>query len=103
VIRTNYYPSRIHVRGGERILGDSNFVKQVLDAHNEKLEDRYRLQSKGINFVRAAQLVEETCGIPIKELRRGDKRPGSVKARREIVGQVVNYKIDMNLVGGEKV
>jgi len=36
--------SRIHVRGDERILGDSDFVKQVLDAQNEKLEDRYRLR-----------------------------------------------------------
>jgi len=73
--------SQIHVRGDERILGDSDFVKQVLDAQNEKLEDRYRLQSKGFDFDRVALLVEETCGIPITELRRGNKQPGSVKAR----------------------
>jgi len=72
---------RIHLRGDERILGDSDFVMQVLESQNERLEDRCRLQSKGIDFHRAAQHVEDTCGVHIADLKHGDKRPPSVKAR----------------------
>lgn len=55
--------SRIHIKGDERILGDSDFVQQVLEGQNEKLEDHCRLQSRGIDFHRAAKLVEATYGL----------------------------------------
>jgi putative transposase len=73
--------SRIHIRGDERILGDSDFVKQVLEEQNEKLENRCRLQSAGIDFYRAAKLVEAVYGLRLEDIQRGDKRPNSVKAR----------------------
>jgi hypothetical protein len=72
---------RIHTRGDERILGDSDFVQRVLEEQNEKLENRCRLQSGGIDFHRAVKRVEELYGVQIADLRRGDKRPVSVLAR----------------------
>ena len=39
-----------HLKGDERILGDSGFVNSVLKRQNEKLERKYRLQSAGIDF-----------------------------------------------------
>jgi putative transposase len=73
--------SRIHTRGDERILGDSDFVQQVLEGQNEKLEARCRLQARGIDFHRAAKLVEAIYGLRLEDLQRGDKRPNNVKAR----------------------
>ena len=73
--------NRVHTQGDERILGDSDFVQRVLESQNEKLEDRCRMRRQGIDFNSAAHLVEEACGVHLDDLKRGDKRPKSVKAR----------------------
>ena len=38
---------KIHIKGDERILGDSDFVESVLETQNERLERRYRIQVQG--------------------------------------------------------
>jgi len=37
----------IHIKGDERILGDSDFVETVLQQAAEQMERKYRLQAKG--------------------------------------------------------
>jgi hypothetical protein len=38
-----YRRMKIHIKGDERILGDSDFVESVLEKQNERLERRYRI------------------------------------------------------------
>jgi hypothetical protein len=45
IFTTAFYPSFKTLKGDERILGDSDFVEAVLEAQNEKLERRYRLEA----------------------------------------------------------
>ena len=39
--------ARIHLKGDERILGESDFVKEVLAGQKEQLERRYALKARG--------------------------------------------------------
>jgi hypothetical protein len=41
---------KVHLKGDERILCDSDFVEAVLEAQNEKLERHYRLESEGFDI-----------------------------------------------------
>ncbi len=38
---------RIHVKGDERILGDSDSVEKILSQASEQMEQRYRLKAEG--------------------------------------------------------
>ena len=42
----------IRVKGDERILGDSDFVENVLKAAEEEFEQKYELRAKGYDFNR---------------------------------------------------
>ena len=58
----------IRVKGDERILGDSEFVENVLKSAEEKLEQKYDLKAKGDDFDRAAQRVAEVLGMEPDEV-----------------------------------
>ena len=74
---------RAHARmkGDERILGDGDFVKSVLDAANEQLERKYMLAAKGFDFEKVAQRVTQVFGIKIDQVLAAGKHPQTVKAR----------------------
>jgi REP element-mobilizing transposase RayT len=74
---------RAHARmkGDERILGDGDFVKSVLDAANEQLERRYMLAAKGFDFEKVAQRVTQVFGIKMDQVLAAGKHPQTVKAR----------------------
>ncbi len=72
---------REHLKGDERILGDSDFVESVLTGQNERLERRYALQSKGFDFEALVQRVEDIYGLKTKEVLSGGKQPERVEAR----------------------
>lgn len=42
--------ARIHLKGDERILGESDFVKKVLSGQEEKFNRRYWLRAKGYDI-----------------------------------------------------
>ena len=71
----------IRVKGDERILGDSEFVENVLKSAEEKLEQKYDLEAKGYDFDRAAQWVGEVLGMEPDEVTASGKSPRTVKAR----------------------
>jgi len=48
---------RERVKGDERILGDTQFVLQILEQANERLERRYELASRGWDETRVARRV----------------------------------------------
>jgi putative transposase len=71
----------LRVKGDERILGDSEFVEKVLQAAEEKLEQKYALKVQGYDFERVVQRVAQVLGMEPKEVTALGKSPRTVKAR----------------------
>ena len=74
--------ARVHIKGDERILGDSEFVEQVLKAAEDHLERRYALEAKGYDFDRVVDRVAEVLNIEYREVLSRSKDSQTVKARR---------------------
>ena len=72
---------REHVKGDERILGDSDFVESVLLEQNERLEHRYALQSQGYDFQSVLRRVVGIFGLKAEEVLSPGKRPQRAEAR----------------------
>jgi len=71
----------IRYKGDERILGDGDFVEQVLKAADEKLERRYALEANGYDFNTVVSKVAELLGIDVVDVLSRGKAPQTVKAR----------------------
>ena len=71
----------VHVKGDERILGDSDFVEAVLKEADEQLERRYRLQVEGFDLEWVARRVAAVMGIPLELVWEQSRRPLVVNAR----------------------
>jgi hypothetical protein len=72
---------RVHLKGDERILGDSDFVKNVLNEARENMERRYQLQAQGFDFQKVLHRVGELLEIDPQEILQTGKQPLRVKAR----------------------
>jgi putative transposase len=72
---------RVHLKGDERILGDSDFVQSVLKRADERMEKQYRLKTKGYDFDNAVDKVAELLNIKSEDLLVPSKQPHRVKAR----------------------
>jgi len=73
----------MHIKSDERILGDSDFVKGVLEASSEEFENRYRLKEKGFDFSAVVKRVSKLFNIEPEELML----PG--KQRQRVLGRSV--------------
>ena len=71
----------IRVKGDERILGDTDFVKSVLSSAEEELEQKYILKSMGFDFDRVARRVAEVMNLNVEDVTAYGKSPQTVKAR----------------------
>lgn len=71
----------IRVKGDERILGDSDFVSEVLKAANEQLEEKYSLRASGYDFDRIVDRVAQVLSMEPNEVTALDKSPRTVRAR----------------------
>ncbi len=69
------------MKGDERILGDGNFVKTVLQAARENLESKYELKSKGYGFDWLVERVALLMNLEPGDILSGGKYPQRVKAR----------------------
>ena len=69
------------MKSDERILGDSEFIKYILDEAKERFEERCWLQAQGYNLNKAATRVSSECGIDPKQVWSYGKHPLTVKAR----------------------
>ncbi len=76
--------SGIRLKGDERILGDTDFVLDMLSRANEDLTKKTRLRTQGIDFDAVVARVAQLLSLPIGAVRRRDKSPQSVMARRLI-------------------
>lgn len=72
---------KAHIKGDERILGDSTFVQSVLNRSKENYERSYRLKIQGYTFETIVRRVSELFDIPVKAIMSGGKQPDRVKAR----------------------
>jgi chromosomal replication initiation ATPase DnaA len=71
----------VHIKGDERILGDSEFVEQILAEQKEQFERRYWLQSQGYNIDRVVEKVAGIFKIEAKDIWKAGNQPLRVKAR----------------------
>jgi len=76
---------KIHFKSDERVLGDSDFVKEVLGSASEAMERKYRLKSEGYTFERIAGIVGEIFDIPHIDVIAPGKQPHRVKARSVLI------------------
>lgn len=72
---------KTRMKGDERILGDGEFVKSVLDAAKEQFEERYRLEAKGYDIDKVALRVADVLGMESEQVWAAGKHPLTVKAR----------------------
>ena len=73
--------ARIHLKGDERILGESDFVKEVLSEQKEQLEHRYKLEAQGYDIDRVFEKVSEVFDIEPEEICKRGNQPLRVNAR----------------------
>jgi REP element-mobilizing transposase RayT len=89
---------KIHIKGDERILGDSNFVESVLKEQNERLERRYRIQLQGFDFEKAAARVAQVFELKPSEVLSNVKQPKLVRARGLLCYWAIN---ELGMAGAE--
>ncbi len=70
-----------HLKSDERILGDSDFVEEVLKKAQEQRERKYQLEADGFNIDQVAQRVAAILGIKCEQVWKKGKHPQTVKAR----------------------
>ena len=72
---------KAHLKGDERILGDSDFVENVLRQAAEQKERRCRLRAEGWTLAKIADRVAEIFNMEKDHLLIPGKQPHRVRAR----------------------
>jgi putative transposase len=60
--------ANIHIKSDERILGDSEFVSEILRTAEESLEHRHLLENQGIDLDYIAARVAELLKMPVEDV-----------------------------------
>jgi hypothetical protein len=71
----------VHLKSDERILGESDFVANILSQANEKFERKYELMRLGYDLDRVAARAAEIYGIDVDDIYLKGKQQKRVKAR----------------------
>ena len=74
--------SGAYQKGDERILGDSDFVEEVLSQADEELQQKYRMQAEGYDLEKLLQRVAEIMDMSSEEIMDSGKNRKGVQARR---------------------
>ncbi|MCD6274346.1 MAG: hypothetical protein J7K30_16275 [Deltaproteobacteria bacterium] len=72
---------KMHIKGDERILGNSDFVEKVLSQASEKMERQHRLKAKGWPLTKLTERVAEIFSIGKDQVLVAGKQPNRVRAR----------------------
>lgn len=72
---------KVHLKGDERILGDSDFVESVLIRAEEDLERKYKYQAKGYDLDTVIEKAAEAFEMSAEEITEPGKHPVRVQAR----------------------
>ncbi len=73
--------ARIHLKGDERLLGDSDFVKEIISEQKEQFERRYWLKAQGYDIDRVVEKVAEVFEIEAEKIWKPGNQPLRVRAR----------------------
>ena len=73
--------ARAYQKGDERILGNSNFVDEVLREAEEKIERRCDLAAQGIGYTKVVKRVAKVLQMSSVEVLARDKKRQTVVAR----------------------
>jgi putative transposase len=73
--------AKMFEKSDERILGDGNFVEQVLSMAEEQMERKYILASKGFNLEMIADQVSSVMELDTSEIWKSGKSRSRVAAR----------------------
>jgi putative transposase len=68
-------------KGDERILGNSDFVEEVLKASEEKMQKRYELRADGFDLEKILKRVEDLLNVSLEEIKGRGRYPKVVEAR----------------------
>ncbi len=60
--------AKVYTKGDERILGDSEFVQQVLDNAGEQFEQKYKLRAQGYDFDSVAERVGQLLQLSVAQV-----------------------------------
>ncbi len=60
--------SKIHLKSDERILGNGDFVDQILSEADETFERRYALKARGVDVKYIAERVSLLLGMPVEDV-----------------------------------
>ena len=69
------------IKSDERILGDGDYVDEILKKANEQLESRYLLASLGYDIETVVSRVAEVLDIDSEKVWQKGKHPETVRAR----------------------
>ena len=69
------------MKGDERILGDGDFVMDVLSGANERMDRRYELKSRGYTIEKLEERVLEIYQIDREELYSKSRQKARAEAR----------------------
>jgi putative transposase len=69
------------IKSDQRILGDSDFVMDVLSESEEKFSRRYRLRSRGFNFEKVAKRVSSLSDLERDYITGRGRQRDRVRAR----------------------
>jgi len=73
--------AKIYLKGDERILGDSDFVEQVLARTGDEWARRNDLRARGFSVDDVAERVSEVMAIPLETVWAAGRYPQVVRAR----------------------
>ena len=80
-VRKHGLKGQQHIKSDERILGESDFVADILSQANEKFERKYELKRLGYDLDQVAGRVAEIYGIEVGDIFLKGKQQKRVKAR----------------------
>ena len=67
-------------KGDERILGDGDFVKEVLAQAQERMESQYRLAAEGYDFEALLRRVAQITGLTTQQILDTQRNRGRTNA-----------------------
>lgn len=71
----------LHLKSDERILGDSDFVEQVLRQADEEFETRSLCRERGLDAEKLAEIVADLLAIDLAQVWEEGQKSASVRAR----------------------
>jgi putative transposase len=84
------------IKSDQRILGDNDFVLEVLSESEENLTERYRLKSRGFNYEKVIEMVSSIFELEKEYITGKGRQQGRVQAR-DLLCYLCAVKLGMSI------